>query len=159
MNIHQIEMRNISGEIQPLNSYKGKTILIVNVASACGLTPQYKGLEELFQKYKDQGFVVLGFPCNQFGAQEPGSDAEIIQFCSTEYSVTFPMYSKVEVNGENKCDLYKVLSGNEAKFPGDVTWNFEKFLINSTGEVIARFSPKTTPDDAELIAKIEAELN
>jgi len=159
MSIYQFKMNNIKGESQSLTDFEGKTALIVNVASACGLTPQYTGLEALYQKYKDNGLVVLGFPCNQFGAQEPGSEDEIQNFCSTKYAVSFPMFSKIEVNGEGKCDLYNALNGDTAKFPGDITWNFEKFLINGSGEVVSRFSPKTTPDDADLISKIESELN
>ena len=158
MSIHSISVKTITGESQSLSDFKGKTLLIVNVASACGLTPQYTGLETLYQKYKDQGFSVLAFPCNQFGAQEPGTEEEIQTFCSTKYSVTFPLFSKIDVNGETKAPLYETLNGSAATFPGDITWNFEKFLINGEGEVVSRFGPKTTPEDAELVSAIEKEI-
>ena len=159
MSIHEVEVKNITGVTVKLESYKGKVLLIVNVASACGLTPQYTGLEALYQKYKDKGFEILAFPCNQFGAQEPGSEAEIQEFCSTKYSVSFPLFSKIEVNGDNKSPLYELLNGSNAKFPGDISWNFEKFLIDQSGEVVARYNPKTTPEDEALVKDIESQLS
>ena len=148
-------VKNIEGKDVNLADYQGKVVLVVNVASKCGLTPQYKGLEAVYEKYKDKGFVVLGFPCNQFGGQEPGSEADIQQFCSTKYNVTFPMFAKIEVNGKGTSQLYQAL---KAKFPGDIKWNFEKFLINKKGEVVKRFAPTVKPDAKEVTAAIEAEL-
>lgn len=148
-------VKNIEGKDVNLADYQGKVVLVVNVASKCGLTPQYKGLEAVYEKYKDKGFVVLGFPCNQFGGQEPGSEADIQQFCTDKYNVSFPMFSKIDVNGNNTSKLYQSL---KAKFPGDIKWNFEKFLINKKGEVVSRHDPKQKPDSAELVAAIEAEL-
>jgi len=135
-------------------------VLIVNVASKCGLTPQYEDLEALYEKYKDKGLVVLGFPCNQFGKQEPGTDAQIAEFCSETYKVKFPMFSKVDVNGEGAAPLYKYLTALETKpkDKGDITWNFEKFLVGKNGAVVARFAPRTEPDAKEVIALIDAEL-
>lgn len=154
------KVKSIAGKEVDLSEYKGKVIVVVNVASECGLTPQYEGLEALYQKYSNKGLTVLGFPCNQFGKQEPGSDAEIAQFCETNYKVKFPMFSKVEVNGEGAAPLYKHLTSQDAKpkGKGQVAWNFEKFVIGKNGEVVARFAPKTEPDDAELVKTIEAEL-
>lgn len=148
-------VKNIEGKEVNLSDYHGKVVLVVNVASKCGLTPQYKGLEAAYEKYKDQGFVILGFPCNQFGKQEPGTEAEIQQFCSDKYNVTFPMFSKIDVNGKETSTLYKSL---KAKFPGDIKWNFEKFLVNKKGEVVSRFEPKTTPESKEITTAIETEL-
>lgn len=143
-----------------LAEHRGKALLIVNVASQCGLTPQYTGLERLHETLAGRGFAVLGFPCNQFGAQEPGTAEEIGEFCSTTYGVTFPMYEKIDVNGDGRHPIYRELadvadSGGEA---GDVTWNFEKFLISPDGEVIGRFRPRVTPEDPSLISAIEAAL-
>ena len=154
------KVKSIAGKEVDLSQYKGKVIVVVNVASECGLTPQYEGLEALYEKYSDKGLTVLGFPCNQFGKQEPGSDAEIAQFCETNYKVKFPMFSKVEVNGEGAAPLYKHLTSLDIKpkGKGQVAWNFEKFVIGKNGEVVARFAPKTEPDDPELIKTIEAEL-
>lgn len=153
-------MKNIDGKEVDLSDYQGKVILIVNVASQCGLTPQYEGLQELYEKYDDKGLVVLGFPCNQFGRQEPGSNAEIKAFCSDNYSVSFPMFSKIEVNGTEQADLYKHLTGLDLKpaGKGNIKWNFEKFLIDRDGDVVARFSPATRPSDAKLLKTIEASL-
>lgn len=148
-------VKNIDGKDVKLADYEGKVILVVNVASKCGLTPQYKSLEAVYEKYKDQGFVVLGFPCNQFGGQEPGSEEDIQKFCSSKYNVTFPLFSKIDVNGDNASPLYKSL---KAKKPGDIAWNFEKFLINKKGEVVERFSPKVKPDDGKVVTAIETEL-
>jgi glutathione peroxidase len=133
-------------------------LLIVNVASKCGLTPQYKALEALQQKYQAKGFTVLGFPCNQFGGQEPGSNEEIKQFCSSKYSVTFPLFDKLAVNGPKRHPLYAELAGESSPFPGDIKWNFGKFLIGKDGKIIKRFEPKTTPDSPEVTAAIEAAL-
>lgn len=154
--VYDYDLVDISGNKVPLASYKGNVMLIVNVASKCGLTPHYKGLQEIYQKYKDRGFVVLGFPCNQFGAQEPGSEKEIKDFCQTSYGVTFPMFSKIDVNGENADALYKYLT----KISGetvDIKWNFTKFLIDKYGNVFKRYEPKTQP--SELKADIEKLLN
>jgi len=149
--IYDIEVRTIDGRTTTLAEHRGKMMLIVNVASQCGFTPQYKGLEELYQKFKGRGFVVLGFPCNQFGAQEPGSEAEIQNFCSTNYSVSFPMYSKVEVNGEGTHPLFTHLKKNAKGLLGTeaVKWNFTKFLVGKDGSVIERFAPQTAPASLE----------
>ncbi len=153
-------MKSLGGQTVDLSKYKGKVVLIVNTASECGLTPQYAGLQELYEKHKDQGLVVLGFPCNQFGKQEPGTAKEISEFCTTNYGVTFDMFDKVEVNGEGACDLYKQLTKLDLKpaGAGKIKWNFEKFLINREGQPVARFAPKTTPDDAEFVAAVESLL-
>ncbi len=153
--IYDFTMRSIDGDHVSLKSYHGKVVLLVNVASKCGLTPQYAGLESVYRKFKDQGLVVLGLPCNQFMGQEPGSEAEIKTFCSTNYDVTFPLTSKVEVNGAGAHPLYEWLRGAGAKYPGDITWNFEKFLIGRDGEVVQRFGPRTKPDDPAVISAIE----
>lgn len=156
--IYKIALKDIDKKPTDLSSYKGKVILVVNVASQCGLTPQYKALEAVHQQYKAKGFSVLGFPCNDFGAQEPGSNDEIKQFCSTKYNVSFPMFDKVHVKGGEQHPLYSLLSGKDAKFAGDVKWNFGKFLIGKNGEVLHRFEPRTTPDDPEVTKAIEAAL-
>ncbi|GAA5508789.1 glutathione peroxidase [Novipirellula caenicola] len=154
------KVKNIDGETVDLEDYEGKVVLIVNTASKCGLTPQYAGLQSLYKKYEDKGFVVLGFPCNQFNSQEPGSEADIKSFCSTKYNVSFPMFSKVDVNGDDATPLYKYLTSKDVKpaGKGKVSWNFEKFLIDRDGTLVHRFAPRTTPDDAELVKAIEAEL-
>ena len=156
--IHDLEITGIDGNPMPLSTYEGKVLLLVNVASKCGLTPQYSGLQKLHDQYGVQGFSVVGLPCNQFGGQEPGSEAEIVEFCETKYSVNFPMTAKIEVNGESRHALYDQLAGDTASFPGDITWNFEKFLVGKDGAVIQGFGPKTAPDDAELVQAIEAAL-
>ncbi|MEM9352114.1 MAG: glutathione peroxidase [Planctomycetota bacterium] len=155
------EINSLAGE--PVNlaeEYRGKTLLIVNVASRCGLTPQYEGLQALQEKYGDDGFVVLGFPCNQFMGQEPGTADQIQEFCKKNYGVTFDLFEKIEVNGEGAHELYQYLTGLETKpqGPGKISWNFEKFLVDREGSVAARFSPRTKPDDAKLVAAIEAAL-
>ncbi len=152
--------KNIDGKTVDLEDYEGNVVLIVNTASQCGLTPQYTGLQEMYEKYKDKGFVVLGFPCNQFGRQEPGTEAEIKEFCSTNYSVTFPMFSKIDVNGENAAPIYKYLTSKDAKpaGKGEISWNFEKFLIDREGNLVNRFEPRTKPSDPELVKALEAEL-
>ncbi len=155
---HDINLRALDGQELPLAPLKGKVVLVVNVASKCGLTPQYAGLESLYQQYKDQGFSVLGLPCNQFAGQEPGSEDEIKAFCTLNYGVSFPLSSKLEVNGPGRHSLYRLLAGEGAEFPGDITWNFEKFLVGKDGRVLARFSPRTAPDDASIVQAIEKAL-
>jgi glutathione peroxidase len=151
---------SIDGKEVDLSQYKGKVTLVVNVASQCGNTPQYAGLEKLYDKYKDQGLVVMGFPANEFGKQEPGSNDEIAQFCKQNYGVEFPMFSKIVVKGEGIDPIYKHLTSKETnpQFAGDVTWNFEKFLIGKNGQVVARFKPKTSPESEEVVKAVEAEL-
>jgi glutathione peroxidase len=154
------KMKSITGQEVDLAQYKGKVVLMVNVASKCGLTDQYEGLEALYEKYKDKGVVVLGFPCNQFGKQEPGTDAEIAEFCSATYKVKFPMFSKIEVNGQGAAPLYQHLTALDArpKGKGNISWNFEKFLVGKSGQVVARFAPSTEPQAKEVVETIEAEL-
>ena len=156
--LYDIPLKDIDGKAASLKDYKGKVLLVVNVASKCGLTPQYKGLEALHTKYKDKGFSVLGFPCNDFGKQEPGSNEEIKEFCSREYQVSFPMFDKLHVKGTERHALYEALSGPDSPFPGDVKWNFGKFLIGRDGKILKRFEPKIAPDSAELTSAIEAAL-
>ena len=156
--VHQTSVKNIDGKAVKLDSYRGKVLLIVNVASRCGFTPQYKQLESVYEKYTDQGLVVLGFPCNQFGAQEPGSNEEIKQFCSSKYNVTFPLFDKIDVNGPNRHPLYTSLAGSDSPFPGDIKWNFSKFLISRDGKIIKRFESKVVPDSPEVTQAIEAAL-
>jgi glutathione peroxidase len=156
--IYDIPVKDIDGKDTTLAAYRGKVVLIVNVASQCGFTPQYKNLEAVYEKYKDQGFVILGFPCNQFGGQEPGTDADIKQFCTSKYDVTFPLFDKIEVNGANRHPLYVALAGETSPFPGNITWNFNKFLISKDGKIINRFTSKITPDSPEATAAIEAAL-
>ena len=156
---HDLTLQGLDGQALPLAPLAGQVVLVVNVASKCGLTPQYAGLEALYQRYRARGFSVLGLPCNQFAGQEPGSEAEIAQFCSLNYGVTFPMSAKLEVNGPDRHQLYTLLAGEGAEFPGDITWNFEKFLLGPDGRVLARFSPRTAPDDAALLQAIEGALD
>ena len=156
--IHDIPLKDIDGKDTSLKPYQGKVMLIVNVASKCGFTPQYTALEALYQKYQDRGLVVLGFPCNQFGGQEPGTDAEIKQFCSSKYAVTFPMFDRIEVNGANRHPLYVMLAGKESPVAGDIGWNFTKFLIGRDGKILKRFESKVKPDSPEVIQAIEAAL-
>jgi len=156
--IYDLKVKDIDGKETSLTQYKGKVLLIVNVASRCGLTPQYKGLEAAYEKYKDKGLVVLGFPCNQFAQQEPGSNEDIKKFCTGNYNVTFPLFDKIEVNGENRHPLYVALAGSESPFPGDIKWNFGKFLISKDGKIIKRFEPKITPESPEVTQAIEAAL-
>jgi glutathione peroxidase len=155
--ISDITVKTINGEDQPLSQYTGKVLLIVNVASYCGYTPQYEGLEKLNQKYGEAGLSVLGFPSNDFGAQEPGSNEEIVQFCTSKYGVTFELFDKVHAKGSQQHPLYARLS-NAVKPTGPVAWNFEKFLVNKQGEVVARFKSTVKPDSPEIIAIIEREL-
>jgi glutathione peroxidase len=153
---HDFSVKTIDGQAKSLKDYQGKAVLVVNVASACGLTPQYTGLEKLFREYQARGLVVLGLPCNQFGAQEPGSEAEIKQFCSLNYGVSFPMTSKIEVNGGSAHPLYAWLRSETGG--ADIQWNFEKFLIGKDGRIVKRYSPKTVPEDKILRADIQAAL-
>ena len=148
---HDFSAKTIDGQEQPLSEYKGKAMLVVNVASKCGFTPQYTGLEALYRKFKDRGIVVLGFPCDQFGHQEPGDEAAIKNFCSLDYDVTFPMYSKIEVNGANAHPLYKWMKDEKSGFLGldGIKWNFTKFLIDRKGNVIKRYAPTDTPEKIE----------
>ncbi|MGW2181105.1 glutathione peroxidase [Streptomyces sp. NPDC001732] len=160
MTLHNIPLRTLTGEPTSLSDYSGRAVLLVNVASKCGLTPQYAGLERLQKTYGERGFTVLGVPCNQFAGQEPGSLEEIQTFCSTTYGVSFPLLEKIEVNGEGRHPLYTELTAleDEDGQAGDVQWNFEKFLISPAGEPVARLRPRVDPEDPELVAAIEAQL-
>lgn len=160
MNLFDIPVNTLQGRPSSLGEHKGKVLLVVNVASRCGLTPQYEGLERLHERYADRGFSVVGFPCNQFGAQEPGTSEEIQEFCSATYGVTFPMFEKVDVNGEDRNPVYAVLTetadaNGEA---GDIMWNFEKFLVGPDGTVLHRFRPRTEPESDEVVGAVEAAL-
>jgi glutathione peroxidase len=158
--VYDFTLPSIDGHDAPLSQFKGKVLLLVNVASKCGYTPQYAGLESLYEKYKDQGLVVIGFPANNFGAQEPGTNAEIKTFCTRTYKVSFPMYAKVSVKGEDKTALYHYLTeeANSAT-NGEIGWNFTKFLVDRSGNVVARFESKVKPDDAPLVQAVEKALN
>jgi len=153
-----IPLKDIDGKDTSLKAYKGKVLLVVNVASKCGYTPQYAGLEATHRKFKDKGFAVLGFPCNDFGAQEPGTNEEIKQFCSSKYEVSFPMFDKLHVKGASQHPLYAALTGKDSPFPGDVKWNFGKFLISRDGKILKRWDSKATPDGKEITDSIEAAL-
>ncbi|HWB60525.1 MAG TPA: glutathione peroxidase [Chthoniobacteraceae bacterium] len=155
--LYDIPLKDIASKETTLAPYKGQVLLIVNVASHCGFTPQYKNLEAVYEKYKGQGLVILGFPCNQFGQQEPGSDLEIQQFCTSKFGVTFPMFDKIDVNGANRSPLYTALASAPG-FPGKITWNFNKFLIGRDGTIIHWYDSKVTPDSPELTQAIEAAL-
>lgn len=160
MGLYDADIRTLEGEDADLSQYEGKALLIVNVASKCGLTPQYEGLQALHEQYSDQGFEVLGFPCNQFMGQEPGTPEEIREFCDTNYNVSFTLFEKIDVNGDQRHPVYEILTGaadvdGEA---GDVKWNFEKFLVAPSGDVVGRFRPQVAPDDAALVEAIEANL-
>jgi glutathione peroxidase len=156
--IYDLPLKDIDGKDTSLKPYQGKVVLIVNVASHCGFTPQYAALEATYQKYKDQGLVICGFPCNQFGGQEPGDDATIKQFCTATYNVTFPMFDKLEVNGTNRAPLYVLLAGKDSPFPGNIRWNFTKFLISRDGKIVNRFDSKVKPDSDQVTKAIEAAL-
>jgi glutathione peroxidase len=176
--IQNIPVKTIDGKPSSLNDFAGNVLLVVNVASKCGLTPQYEALEKIYEEKKDKGFAVLGFPANNFGAQEPGSNAEIAEFCSLTYSVKFPMFEKISVVGDDQHPLYKELTSSAPRAQGDpdafrdrlkgfgmtpnqdpdVLWNFEKFLVGKSGDVVARFAPTMTPDDPAIVAAIDAEL-
>src|ERR1035438_10134193 len=153
--VYTFTLNSIDGKPAPLADYKGKVVLLVNVASQCGYTPQYTALEAIYEKYKDQGFVILGFPANNFGAQEPGTNEEIKTFCTRKYSVTFPMYAKISVKGSDIAPLYEYLTKSTG---GDIKWNFTKFLIGKDGAIVARFESKVKPDDPEVTAAIEKAL-
>ena len=150
-----LTMKRLDGSEQNLAAYKGKVVLLVNTASKCGLTPQYEGLEAMYGKYQDRGLVVLGFPANDFMGQEPGTDAQIQEFCRATYDVKFPMFSKISVKGADMHPLYKTLTSLPAPLGGDVKWNFQKYLVDRNGEVVAKFDPQTKPDDPKLVAKVE----
>lgn len=154
------KVKSLKGKEVDLSQYKGKVLLVVNVASKCGYTSQYEQLQDLHEQYNEKGLAVLGFPCNQFGAQEPGSAADIESFCKTKYDVSFDLFEKIDVNGEKQSPLYKYLTSKDTdpKFAGPIGWNFEKFLIGKDGSVVARFEPKTKPDSPEVIKAIEKEL-
>jgi glutathione peroxidase len=160
MTIYDIPLTTLSGEPASLAEHKGEVLLIVNVASKCGLTPQYEGLERLQERFAGRGFSVLGFPSNQFGGQEPGTSEEIAEFCSATYGVTFPMYEKIDVNGPDRHPLYSELTAtpDAAGLAGDVQWNFEKFLVDADGAVVARLRPQTLPESDEVVSLIESHL-
>jgi glutathione peroxidase len=160
MSIYDAKINTLEGDPADLSEYKGKALLMVNVASKCGLTPQYTGLQALHEQYADQGFEVLGFPCNQFMGQEPGTAEEIREFCDTNYQVTFPLFEKIDVNGANRHALYEELTAKEDAEgeAGDVKWNFEKFLVAPDGTVVARFRPQVTPEDPAMVSAIEEQL-
>ena len=159
-NVHDFKAKTIDGAEKNLSDYKGKVLLLVNVASQCGLTPQYAGLEELHKSFGARGLEVLGFPCNQFGGQEPGSEADIKKFCETRFGVSFPMFAKVDVNGDGRHPLYAYLTAEKTApdGPGDIQWNFAKFLVDRSGKVIARFSPTAAPASEEVVGAIEKAL-
>jgi glutathione peroxidase len=155
-NWYAFKMPDIDGKVQPMSEYKGKVVLVVNVASKCGLTPQYEALEALYEKYKEKGFVIAGFPCNDFNGQEPGDEAQIKQFCTANYNVKFPLYSKLHVKGPEQHDMYKWLvwkTGGK-----DIEWNFGKILIGKDGSVLTRFDPRTKPDDPKVVEAVEKAL-
>jgi len=158
--IYDFTVNSIDGQPVSLKSYKGKVVLLVNVASKCGFTPQYAGLEALYEKYKDRGLVIIGVPANNFAQQEPGTNEEIKTFCSRKYNVTFPMMAKVSVLGDDKAPLYRYLTDKSAdpKFGGDIKWNFTKFLFDRNGNLVARFEPPVTPDSAEIQSAVESAL-
>jgi glutathione peroxidase len=158
-NIYDFTLPNIDGKPMPLADFKGKVVLVVNVASQCGFTPQYTALEAVYEKYKAQGFVIVGFPANNFGGQEPGTNEEIKTFCTRKFSVTFPMYSKVSVKGDDQTPLYQYLTKDTpAPIAGDIKWNFTKFLVDRKGNVVQRFESKVTPDSPEVTSAIEQQL-
>src|ERR1700758_2671372 len=157
--LYTFTLNSIDGKAAPLADYKGKVILIVNVASQCGYTPQYSALESTYEKYKGQGFVILGFPANNFGAQEPGTNEEIKTFCTRKYNVTFPMYAKISVKGDDQAPLYSYLTKDAgASVAGDIKWNFTKFLVDRNGNVVQRFEPAVTPDSTEVTNAVEKQL-
>ena len=160
MSLYDIPVHTLNGDPSSLGSLAGQTLLVVNVASKCGLTPQYEGLERLHERFAGQGFAVVGFPCNQFGGQEPGTADEIAEFCSATYGVSFPMFEKIEVNGPERHPLYQELTAvpDASGEAGDIQWNFEKFLVRPDGTVAARFRPRTEPDDPAVVAAIEENL-
>src|SRR5581483_6111337 len=156
--LYDIPLKDIDGKKTSLKAYRGKVLLVVNVASKCGYTPQYEALEAVQKRYQGKEFTVLGFPCNDFGSQEPGTAEEIKQFCSSKYDVTFPLFEKLHVKGAEQHPLYAALTGKESPYPGDIKWNFGKFIIGRDGKILARFDSKVKPDSPELTAAIEAAL-
>lgn len=158
-NISELKVKDINLNEVNLSKYKGKVLLIVNVASKCGFTSQYEGLQKIYEKYNDQGFVVLGFPCNDFGGQEPGTNEEIKSFCSLNYNVTFPMFDKVHVKGDEKSPLFELLTNNSTTGKSAIKWNFEKFIIDKEGNIVDRFRTTTKPDSKKIISLIEKELS
>ena len=156
--LHELPVQDIDGNQTTLGPHRGRVLLIVNLASACGYTSQYEGLQALFARYEARGLTVLGFPCNQFGDQESGSNAEIKQFCSANFHVTFPMFAKIEVNGPKRHPLYAALAGKSSPFPGDVSWNFNTFLVGRDGRILARFGSGAAPESEEVVKAIEAAL-
>jgi glutathione peroxidase len=156
--LYEIAVKDIDGKETTLSPYKGRVLLIVNVASECGYTPQYKGLEAVYKKYSAKGLTVLGFPCNQFGGQEPGTNAEIKNFCSTTFHVTFPLFDKIDVNGAKRHPLYTALAGKGSPFPGNIGWNFNKFLVGRDGKIVQRFDSDAEPESAEVIKAIDTAL-
>ena len=158
--IYDFTLKSIDGKPEPLADFKGKVLLVVNVASRCGFTPQYTALQAVYAKYRNQGFVIAGFPANNFGGQEPGSDEEIKTFCSSKYMVTFPMFSKISVKGDDKAPLYQYLTdkGANPSTGGEIQWNFTKFLVDRNGKIIKRFEPAVTPDSPEVVSAIESAL-
>ena len=157
-NINDITVKDMNDSTVKLSDYNGKVLMIVNVASLCGNTPQYKKLEEIYKKYNPEGFEILAFPCNDFGEQEPGTNEEIKTFCTTNYSVTFKLFDKIKVLGKNKCPLYERLTNNDVTKKADIEWNFVKFIISKKGEIIARFGDKVQPDNPKIISTIEEQL-
>ncbi|MEJ2195485.1 MAG: glutathione peroxidase [Ignavibacteriaceae bacterium] len=157
-NINDITVTDMNGDTVNLADYNGQVLLIVNVASECGNTPQYGGLEEIYEQYNSEGFEILAFPCNDFGGQEPGTNEEIKEFCSTNYGVTFKLFDKIKVLGDDKSELYDRLTNNSVTGQSDINWNFEKFIISKNGDIVARFSPKTQPTDVQITSLIEKEL-
>jgi glutathione peroxidase len=158
-NIYDFTLPSIDGKPMPLSDFKGKVILVVNVASRCGYTPQYSALEALYEKYRDQGFVIVGFPANNFGAQEPGTNEEIKTFCSRKYNVTFPLYSKVSVKGDDQTPLYQYLTKQtDPSIAGEIKWNFTKFLVDRNGHVVQRFESAVTPDSKDVVSAVEKQL-
>ena len=157
VNIYDVIVKNINGDEISLSDYKGKVLLIVNVASKCGYTPQYEGLEAIYKKYKDKGFEILAFPCNDFKGQEPGTNEEIVEFCKTNYGVTFTLFDKIKVLGDDKSPLYSKLIRYEPA--EDISWNFEKFVIDKQGNVVGRFKSKVKPESEEITSLLESELN
>jgi len=151
----EFKMKRLDGTEQSLTDYRGKVVMLVNVASKCGNTPQYRGLQELYTRYQGKGFEILGFPANDFGAQEPGTDEEIAQFCEMNYGVTFPMFSKISVKGDDMHPLYQELTSMPEPIGGEVRWNFQKYLVDREGNVVAKLHPKMVPEDPELVAKVE----
>jgi glutathione peroxidase len=157
-NVHDVSVKDMEGNEISLSEYEGKVLLIVNVASKCGYTPQYEGLQKIYETYSSKGFEILAFPCNDFGKQEPGTNEEIKEFCSSKYNVTFKLFDKIKVLGEDKSPLYEVLTTNEATGTGDIKWNFEKFIIAKDGTIVERFASGVKPESEELTAAIEKEL-